>query len=258
VRGAEPVLYAVKKKAAIRAEAVHISARCSEFTLMTPAGSRNVRLPHLGLHNVYNALAAAAAALSMGVALADVVRGLETAPPVPGRLERVPGTADFTVLVDFAHTDDALRNVLTLLKQIKPARIITVFGCGGDRDRSKRPLMGETASELSDFVFVTSDNPRSEQPEKIALDIEVGIRRKHRNNYQVLLDREQAIAAAIAMAQKGDIVLLAGKGHETYQIIGDQRNHFHDAETAIKYLQQRAFTDARKEEAAVLQKEFKF
>ena len=155
---------------------------------------------------------------------------------MPGRLEQVAGGQAFTVVVDFAHTDDALHNVITALRALKPARLITVFGCGGDRDRSKRPLMGEVATGGSDYVIVTSDNPRSEDPQKIALDIEVGIRRRNRNNYQVIIDREQAIAAAIAMAQKGDIILLAGKGHETYQITGNERIHFNDAETARKYI----------------------
>jgi UDP-N-acetylmuramyl-tripeptide synthetase len=195
-----------------------------------------VRLPHIGIHNVYNSLAAAGAALCYGISLEAIVNCFENMPSVPGRLEKIEAGQNFTVVVDYAHTDDALKNVLTALKDLKPQRLITVFGCGGDRDRSKRPIMGELATELSDFVFVTSDNPRSEEPERIALDIEVGIRRQHRNNYQVILDREQAIAAALNMAQKGDIVLIAGKGHEDYQIIGDKRIHFNDGEIARKYI----------------------
>jgi UDP-N-acetylmuramoyl-L-alanyl-D-glutamate--2,6-diaminopimelate ligase len=242
---AKTITYGIKQKAEVFAEAPHISSRGTEFTLITPLGNKKVRLSHLGQHNVYNALAAAAAALGAGLPLDKVVEGLEKATAVPGRLERVEAGQNYTVVVDFAHTDDALHNVLTALRELKPARIITIFGCGGDRDRSKRPLMGDIASELSDYVIVTSDNPRSEQPEKIALDIEVGIRRKHRNNYQVLLDREQAIAQAISMAMKGDIVLIAGKGHETYQILGDRRIHFNDTETALRFVKKKLEDDAR-------------
>jgi len=129
-----------------------------------------------------------------------------------------------------------LKNVLSALKGLNPNRIITVFGCGGDRDRTKRPLMGKTASEMSDFVFVTSDNPRTEIPEQIVLDIEVGIKRSGQKNYKVVVDREKAIKEAVMMAEKGDIVLLAGKGHETYQIIGSEKIHFNDRETAEKYI----------------------
>lgn len=229
--------YGLDASAGIGAENIRTGARGTEFILRTPSGRKKVHLHHLGMHNVYNALAAAGAALSAGIPLPEIVAGLEAAPMVPGRLEKVDCGQPYTVVVDYAHTDDALKNVVSALKELKPARLITVFGCGGDRDRSKRPLMGEVATALSDFVFVTSDNPRSEDPARIALDIEVGIRRQHRNNYQVTLDREQAIAAAIAMAQKGDIVLIAGKGHETYQIIGDQRFHFNDTEVARKHIE---------------------
>ncbi|MHB9154696.1 MAG: UDP-N-acetylmuramoyl-L-alanyl-D-glutamate--2,6-diaminopimelate ligase [Endomicrobiales bacterium] len=236
VSKATVVTYGLSERAAVRAENIRSSARGTEFILMTPAGHKKVHLPHLGQHNVYNALASAGAALCAGISLEGIVEGLESAPMVPGRLEKVETGQNYTVVVDYAHTDDALKNVITALKELKPGRLITVFGCGGDRDRSKRPLMGEIATALSDFVFVTSDNPRSEEPQRIALDIEVGIRRQHRNNYQVILDREQAIAAAVSMAQKGDIILVAGKGHEAYQIIGSQRLHFNDTEVVRKYL----------------------
>jgi UDP-N-acetylmuramyl-tripeptide synthetase len=228
--------YGLSEKAAVRAQNIKSTSRNTEFILVTPAGHRKVHFPQLGLYNVYNALAAAGAALAAGISIEGIVSGLENAPHAPGRLEKVEAGQNFTVAVDYAHTDDALKNVMTALKELKPERLITVFGCGGDRDRSKRPIMGDLATAMSDFVFVTSDNPRSEDPERIALDIEVGIRRQHRNNYQVILDREQAIAAAVNMAQKGDIVLIAGKGHEDYQILADRRIHFNDAETARKYL----------------------
>lgn len=233
------VTYGIKEKADVTAQNIHISSKGTEFVLITPVGHKKVIIPHLGKHNVYNALASAAAGISSGISLDAVVNGMENAPMAPGRLEKVDEGQNFAVVVDYAHTDDALVNVINALRDLKPGRIITVFGCGGDRDRSKRPIMGEVATALSDYVIVTSDNQRSEDPQKIILDIEVGIRRQHRNNYQQIVDREQAIAAAINMAQKGDIVLLAGKGHENYQIIGDQKIHFNDKEIAAKYINKR-------------------
>jgi UDP-N-acetylmuramoyl-L-alanyl-D-glutamate--2,6-diaminopimelate ligase len=159
--------------------------------------------------------------------------------------------------VDYAHTSDALKNVLCALKKIQPKRIITVFGCGGDRDRTKRPVMGKTAVEMSDFVFVTSDNPRMEEPNNIVLDIEVGIKKVGKTNYKVIVDRENAIKEAIMMANKGDVILLAGKGHETYQIIGVNKVHFSDAEIANKYI---ALKEAEKKSKLkeMKQKEFLF
>lgn len=228
--------YAIKEKASFIAENVHITSKGTEFTLVYPDGKKKLNLSHIGLHNLYNALASAAAGFRAGISMDIIASAIGSVPAVPGRLQKVDAGQPFTVVVDYAHTDDALKNVLTTLRELKPERLITVFGCGGDRDRSKRPLMGDIASLMSDFVFVTSDNPRSEEPQRIALDIEVGIRRQHRNNYQVTLDREQAIASAINMAHKGDIVLIAGKGHENYQIVGSQTIHFNDTEMANKYL----------------------
>ena len=160
--------------------------------------------------------------------------------------------------MDYAHTDDALKNVLNALRQLKPKRIITVFGCGGDRDRAKRPLMGKTAAEMSDFVFITSDNPRTEEPSQIILDIEVGIKRAGKNNYKVTVEREQAIKESVMMARKGDIVLLAGKGHETFQITGNEKKHFNDMETARKYLKIKKALKAETAAGRVEQKEFDF
>jgi UDP-N-acetylmuramoyl-L-alanyl-D-glutamate--2,6-diaminopimelate ligase len=232
------ITYGIDNAAAVSAENIKTDHRTTEFTLVCPLGRRRVCIQHLGLYNVYNALAAAGSAIAAGIPIETIVQGLTNAPLVPGRLEKINEGQSFAVIVDYAHTDDALSNVLRALTEIKTGRLITVFGCGGDRDRSKRPIMGDIATAMSDYVFVTSDNPRTEDPEKIALDIEVGIRRQHRSNYQVLLNREEAIAAAVAMANKGDIVLLAGKGHETYQIIGNEKIHFNDSEIAVKYIRQ--------------------
>src|SRR5262249_55078390 len=146
----------------------------SRFELHTPRGHQAVRLPLLGDYNVMNALAAAGAAMVQCVPLETIVQGLESISGVPGRMERLSSPRGFTAVVDYAHTEDALRQVMTALKKLKPAHLITVFGCGGDRDRTKRPLMGEAAAQMSDSVIVTSDNPRSEDPARIALDVEVG------------------------------------------------------------------------------------
>jgi UDP-N-acetylmuramoyl-L-alanyl-D-glutamate--2,6-diaminopimelate ligase len=235
--GADVITYGIDEKADVSARKLKVTSRANEFVLSTPLGKKKVTIGHIGKHNVYNALAAVAAALSAGVPFEKAAGLIESAPGAPGRLEKIDLGQPYIVLVDFAHTGDALENVLNAVHKIKSNRIITVFGCGGDRDRTKRPVMGEIATRLSDYVLVTSDNPRSEDPERIALDIEVGIRKHHRNNYQVIVDREQAIAQAIAMAEKDDIILIAGKGHETYQIIGDAKIHFNDVETAKKYIE---------------------
>jgi UDP-N-acetylmuramyl-tripeptide synthetase len=194
-------------------------------------------LPLLGDYNVMNALAAAGAAHSQGVALQTIVRGLESLAGVPGRMERLVSPKGFTVVVDYAHTEDALRQVMTALKRLKPGRLLTVFGCGGDRDRTKRPMMGETSAQMSDEVIVTSDNPRSEDAGRIALDVEVGVHRVRSDHYQIILDREQAISKAFSMARSGDIVLIAGKGHENYQILGNRTIPFDDREVARRLLQ---------------------
>ena len=236
VKNTTIITYGINRKADVKAKNIKVTTKGAEFTLITPVGRGKVKFNYIGMYNVYNALASVAAALSAGISLEHIIKCLEHAPYVPGRLQKVDVGQPYTVVVDYAHTDDALKNALSALRQLPYSRLITVFGCGGDRDRTKRPIMGDVATKLSDFVFITSDNPRSEDPVRIALDIEVGVRRRNRNNYSVILDREKAISSAIAMAQKGDIVLLAGKGHETYQIINDQKFHFNDAETAEKYI----------------------
>jgi len=210
----------------------------SRFELHSPRGTQPVKSPLLGDYNVMNALAAAGAALSQNVSLEHVVRGLETISGVPGRMERLASPKGFTVVVDYAHTEDALRQVMTALRKLKPRRLVTVFGCGGDRDRTKRPLMGEAAAQLSDDVIVTSDNPRSEDPSRIALDVEVGVRRVRSEGYEIILDRQEAIRKAFSLAQSGDIVLIAGKGHENYQILSDKTISFDDREVAQRLLAQ--------------------
>jgi UDP-N-acetylmuramyl-tripeptide synthetase len=229
--------YSIDSKADCQAQEVVLSPEETRFVLATPRLKIPVRMNLLGRHNVYNALAAASAALELGIAPETVVKGLESVDCVPGRLEPVKCGQDFSVLVDYAHTEDALKNVLSILRQFAKKRLITVFGCGGDRDRSKRPLMGAAAVSMSDWVIVTSDNPRTEDPLKITLDIEVGIHRTEKSHYEVIVDREKAIEKALKMAKKDDIVLLAGKGHETYQIFSDRTIHFDDREISRKILE---------------------
>ena len=215
---------------------IESDATGSRFTLHGPGIQTPVHLPLLGEYNIMNALAGAAVGLSQQLTAEAIVKGLGTLPGVPGRMERVTTGQPFNIVVDYAHTEDALKKVLTALRRLKPHRLLTVFGCGGDRDRTKRPLMGEAAAQLSDEVIVTSDNPRSEDPARSRMDIEVGVRRVRADHYQIIPDRQEAIAQAIAMAQPGDIILIAGKGHENYQILGDRTIPFDDREVARRLL----------------------
>jgi UDP-N-acetylmuramoyl-L-alanyl-D-glutamate--2,6-diaminopimelate ligase len=224
--------FGIENQADFRAEALEILESETRFLLRTPEGAFPVKLRLLGRHNVYNALAAiAAAAAGGGIGPLAAAEGAQALANVPGRLERVEAGQDFTVFVDYAHTDAALENVLSNLGLMPHRRIITVFGCGGDRDRTKRAPMGAVACGLSDLAIITSDNPRSEDPLAIIDDIEQGVSGKH-DNYEVIPDRKDAIEKAVLQARKGDIVLIAGKGHETYQILKDRTVHFSDAETA--------------------------
>jgi UDP-N-acetylmuramoyl-L-alanyl-D-glutamate--2,6-diaminopimelate ligase len=191
--------------------------------------------PLVGKINVYNILAACGAGLSYGIAPETIARGIADLRAVPGRFERVDEGQPFVVVVDYAHTDDALRNTIAVARGLNPKRVITVFGCGGDRDRAKRPLMGQAAAEASDLVVLTSDNPRSEDPLDIMNDALVGIRRKD-VPHMVEPDRAAAIARALKEAHPGDIVILAGKGHETYQVLKDKTIPFDDRAVAREVL----------------------
>jgi len=211
----------------VRAEGVTAGTRGVSFTVTGPWGTFPLNLRLSGLFNVYNALAAATLGLVRGIP-ADAVRaGLEAVPGVPGRFERVDGGQDFTVIVDYAHTPDGLKNVLRAARRITEGRVISVFGCGGDRDRGKRPLMGRISGELADFTVITSDNPRTEDPMAIIAAVEAGTRAVT-GRYTVIPDRREAIRAALEMARPGDLVLIAGKGHEDYQIIGRTKYPFDD------------------------------
>ncbi len=217
----------------------HIHSMDTQWTLFAIAfGGRKelVQTRLIGRHNVSNHLAAAALCLAAGFDLTTIAKGLSALEAVPGRLEAVDCGQDFAVLVDYAHTDDALRNVLGTLRPLKRGRLICVFGCGGDRDRTKRPRMARVAEEMADVVIVTSDNPRTENPEAIIQDIMAGFEQPRSERITVEPDRRKAVHLAIAMAGPGDIVLLAGKGHEDYQIIGTEKTEFDDRKVAAEFL----------------------
>lgn len=221
-----------------------LSAQGLAFTASTPMGKVKIVSALVGRFHIYNILAAIAAGLALRAGLEDIARGIADCRTVSGRFEQVTlngsGTAvPFAVFVDYAHTDDALKNVLYTAREVAGGgRVITVFGCGGDRDRTKRAPMGEIAATLSDVAIVTSDNPRTEDPEAIIADIEKGLTRNARRHVK-LTDRREAIFHAIGEAREGDVVLIAGKGHETYQILGEQKIHFDDHEVAREAMRRR-------------------
>ncbi len=231
--------YAIRSPSDIRAEQVELRLDGTRFVAATPKGRFEVTSRLVGEHNVYNLLAAIGVGLHQGLSPEAIQRGIQAVPNIPGRFERVEAGQDFTVVVDYAHTEDALVRLLAAAQTLKTGRIITVVGCGGDRDRGKRPKMGRAAAVGSDVVFLTADNPRSEDPRAILQEVEAGVRdavgRKETAQgfrYEVLPDRRRAIEAAVQEAKTGDIVLIAGKGHEDYQIVGTQRLHFDDREVA--------------------------
>jgi len=225
---------------ALRARDVVLGMADTRFTLVTPRGDADVTIQLLGHHNIQNALCAAAIACGLGIDVTVIAAGLGRLRRVPGRFDAVDAGQDFFVVVDYAHTDDGLKNVLEAARRLCKGRIITVFGCGGDRDRGKRPKMGKVAGERSDFCVLTSDNPRSEDPKLILMDVEVGLQKAGRvkgKDYVVIESRAEAIHHAITLAGKGDFVLIAGKGHEDYQILASETIHFDDREVALEALQ---------------------
>ncbi|MFA5164689.1 MAG: UDP-N-acetylmuramoyl-L-alanyl-D-glutamate--2,6-diaminopimelate ligase [Candidatus Omnitrophota bacterium] len=236
ISGGKVLTYGTKLVADFLATDIALSLDGTTFTVNHPGGTFSVDSKLIGMHNVYNMTAAAACGISLGFPADRVKRGIEALRSVPGRLEPVECGQPFKVFVDYAHTDDALSNVLSALKPLIKKKVIVVFGCGGDRDMTKRPRMGKVASEMADFVYVTSDNPRSEEPAAIAAMITGGIKG---SNYKVILDRTQAINEALSGAQEGDCVLIAGKGHEAYQVLRNTTISYDDREVARKILAQR-------------------
>jgi len=232
-RGAR-LTYGLHEKADVRGDRVELGPRGARFLAHTPSGEVDIELVHLGDYSVHNALAAVATGVALGVPLDAIRAGIAATPQVPGRFEAVDAGQDFVVAVDYAHKPGALERVLQSARALRPARLITVFGCGGDRDRSKRPLMGAIAARLSDLVVVTSDNPRSEEPRAIIDEILHGI--PAGTALFVEPDRARAIGKALRQARSGDIVVIAGKGHETYQILGNRRIDFDDRKVAAAAL----------------------
>ena len=241
--GSLPVItYGQGSNCNFRASDIRYSSIGSTFRLDARGRSYLVRTPLIGLFNIYNTLSGIAAATAMGLELRRVVAAAATIPQVPGRLERVPGHRNFQAYVDYAHTPDALENVLKVLRQLSTGRIITVFGCGGERDRSKRPLMAAAAENHSDHIIITSDNPRSEDAMSIIREMEAGLRGTGHEKY---VDRESAIRRAVELAGPNDIVLIAGKGHETQQETATGLYPFDDVSVTARAMAQKPFAEVR-------------
>lgn len=238
--GGQVITYGIKNLADVRATNINIQASGVSFIVEFPGGSTHLDLKMTGMFSVYNALAAFSVGLCEQVPVEKIKGALEGVSGVAGRFELVDEGQDFAVIVDYAHTPDSLENVLKTAQEFAKGRIISVFGCGGDRDRTKRPIMAAVSGRLADFTIITSDNPRSEDPEQIVLDVEAGIKEVAKpEQYTVIVDRAQAIRRAVEMALKDDIVIIAGKGHETYQILKEETIHFDDREVAAEVLKER-------------------
>jgi len=230
------VTFGLAPAAIVRAVKPVLSPDGIEVQVTYPGGTMKLRSSLVGRHNLSNLLAATAAALALNVAPSDVIKGAAALAGVPGRFERVPNGRGLHVVVDYAHTDNALEHVLMTAREFKPRRVIVVFGAGGDRDRAKRERMGRVAARLADWTVLTSDNPRSEDPMAIIAAIEAGFAKEAVRTYEIEPDRRKAIARALATANKGDVVIIAGKGHEDYQIFKDRTVHFSDSEVAREIL----------------------
>lgn len=237
---APTITYSTLGKGTLNASDVHMSTKNSQYTVNYKGESYPISMNTTGLFNVYNTLAAIGACLQEGISMEAIDTALKTFSSVPGRFELIEEGQDFAVVVDYAHTPDGLQNILETAKAIKENRIIIVFGCGGDRDATKRPIMGRIAAEYGDKIYVTSDNPRTEDPVQIVKDVEVGVKEALREgtSYEVIVDRREAINHAIHDAKAGDIVIIAGKGHENYQILKNETIHFDDREEARKALKE--------------------
>ena len=231
--------YGLEPAAMVRGENFVLNEKGIEVTVIYPEGHFSVSSPLLGKPNLYNILASMAVALTLNLPLPTIQKGIASLTGVPGRFEKIENSLGLHVFVDYAHTDDALKNLLETVRELNPKRIILVFGAGGDRDKTKRPRMGEAAGTLSDWAIITSDNPRSEDPLAIISDIEKGIKKTGTQNYEIIPDRRAAIEHALSIGEKGDYILVAGKGHEDYQILGNKTIHFDDAEVIREILEAR-------------------
>jgi UDP-N-acetylmuramoyl-L-alanyl-D-glutamate--2,6-diaminopimelate ligase len=234
---ANKIFYSLQTDADLTAKVISMDINGTVFDILFKGEKIRLTSPLIGKHNLSNHLAAAGLAIGAGFDLKTIARGLSKLAVVPGRLQKIPCSKGFTVLVDYAHTDDAMKNVLETLKPLCKGRLMVVFGCGGDRDKTKRPRMAQVAQQFAEKIFITSDNPRTEKPAAIIEEILTGFTNPQADNIVVQPDRKTAIAEAIKDGRPGDIILIAGKGHENYQIIGTEKTHFGDIETAAEFLQ---------------------
>lgn len=230
------ITFGIEPGAMVAAENINLTEKGIEAVVKYPAGQITLSSPLLGKPNLYNILASTAVALTLNIPVSAIKKGIASLKGVPGRFEKIENSLGLHVFVDYAHTDDALKNLLETVRKFNPRRIILVFGAGGDRDKTKRPRMGEAAGRLADWTIITSDNPRSEDPLAIISDIEAGIKKTGTQNYQIIPDRREAIEQALSLGARGDYILVAGKGHEDYQIIKDKVLHFDDAEVIQEIL----------------------
>ena len=228
--------YGIDKKSDLQAKNIQMTSTGTTFELISPFGSYSVSMQLIGKFSVYNVLASIGAGIATGIPIEKIIQSIKEVKGVSGRFETVDAGQDFSVIVDYSHTPDSLQNALTTVKQFAKKRVFVIVGCGGDRDRSKRPLMAEIACRYSSDPIFTSDNPRSEDPEQILKDMEEGVQGYQ---YKTIIDRKEAINYAIKAAKAGDVILIAGKGHETYQIIGHQIIHFDDREVAKEAIEGR-------------------
>ncbi len=227
--------YGIDSECDFRAEKIEYLMDRVKFSVKIDGKYVDFELGVAGRFSVYNALACISSMVAMGYDIEDIKNGIKNIKGVPGRIQNIPNNKGFNVIVDYAHTPDGLENIINAVREFTKGRVITVFGCGGDRDRTKRPIMGEIVARLGDIAIITSDNPRSEKPEDILKEIEVGVKPLNKE-YKMVVDRKEAIKVAIEMAKENDSIIIAGKGHEDYQIIGDKTIHFDDAEVAREIL----------------------
>ena len=238
---APTMTYSTQGKGTLNAHDVTMTSKTSTYTIEFDGKQYPIKMNTTGLFNVYNTLAAIGACLYENISMEKIDEALQSFRSVPGRFELIEEGQDFAVVVDYAHTPDGLQNILQTAQEIKESKMIVVFGCGGDRDATKRPIMGRIAAEFGDTIFVTSDNPRTEDPNQIVKDVEVGVKEGLRegSTYEVVVDRKEAIKKAVRSARTGDIVIIAGKGHEDYQILKDRTIHFDDREVAREALKEK-------------------
>jgi UDP-N-acetylmuramoyl-L-alanyl-D-glutamate--2,6-diaminopimelate ligase len=237
---AKVITYGIEHPSDVQAQEIEVTVTGSKYTAATPTGVTSIRLPIIGLCNIYNSLGALAVGLAIGIDLATIRRGLESVSGVPGRFQPIPEAKEFDVFIDYAHTPDGLENALKTGRKLASKRLIVVFGCGGDRDRTKRPIMGAIAARMADFTILTSDNPRSEDPDQIIKEIELGFTKANPSaKYLIEVDRATAIKKVINLAEAGDQIWIVGKGHEDYQELADRKIHFDDREVARAALEER-------------------